>query len=356
MSRGRRRDRRVYLTSHPILFGLLSATRRVPVRRIGRTVLVHGTEVYRKVLTRLPLDRTAAGTTGGALRRAGGSGGLFDQQGQEHRATRRQLADALGAAGVARLRPVWHEVLDRRTAPLRHGHTIDLVDVAAELAGATVKALLALPDAVDARKLAAAAERAGAAGVREHLPGGRGCAGQAEAAAATLLRLLDEPADGPGGMLAVAAVNTTVAGLPRAVAWCADDQLWPAADDPEQRAQLVNELLRVTAPSPLLPRVAAADGTVAGHRVRAGDRLVLMARHAAQAHRHAPDPANPQPPQVAQLVFGAGPHACPGAGLARAQLDDTLRVLAPYRPVVVRARVDRQAGLPGWARLEVRAT
>ena len=125
---------------------------------------------------------------------------------------------------------------------------------------------------------------------------------------------------------------------------------------PEQRAQLVNELLRVTAPSPLLPRVAAADGTVAGHRVRAGDRLVLMARHAAQAHRHAPDPANPQPPQVAQLVFGAGPHACPGAGLARAQLDDTLRVLAPYRPVVVRARVDRQAGLPGWARLEVRAT
>jgi cytochrome P450 len=58
---------------------------------------------------------------------------------------------------------------------------------------------------------------------------------------------------------------------------------------------------------------------------------------------------------VAQLVFGAGPHACPGARLARAQLADTLRALAPYRPVVVRARADRRAALPGWARLVVRA-
>jgi cytochrome P450 len=59
---------------------------------------------------------------------------------------------------------------------------------------------------------------------------------------------------------------------------------------------------------------------------------------------------------VAQLVFGAGAHACPGARLARAQLDDTLAALAPHRPTVVRARVDRGAALPGWRSLTVRAT
>ncbi|WP_175407686.1 cytochrome P450, partial [Streptomyces sp. TRM64462] len=147
-------------------------------------------------------------------------------------------------------------------------------------------------------------------------------------------------------MLAVAAVNTTVAALPRAAAWCADAGLWDQAADDTLRPALVTELLRVTAPSPLLPRVAAADATVDGCPVRPGDRLILVARHAAEAHRSAPDARHPAPPAVAQLVFGAGPHACPGARLARAQLDDTLAALAPYRPTVTHARPDRHAALP----------
>jgi len=89
--------------------------------------------------------------------------------------------------------------------------------------------------------------------------------------------------------------------------------------------------------------------------VRAGDRLVLVTRHAAGAHRAGPDPAAPAPPQVSQLVFGAGQHACPGARLARAQLADALAALAPYRPAVTRTRVDRSSALPGWSTVEVRA-
>ncbi|MER7699206.1 cytochrome P450 [Streptomyces sp. NPDC096095] len=356
----RRRDRRVYTRSHPLLFALLAATRRHAVTRLGGAVLVHGAEPCRQALTRIPLDRTAAGTTGGAARELSAGGTLFDQEGTGHRTTRRAVADDLGAAGVERLRPVWRDVLDRRLAPLGTGRDVDLVPLARELAGATVRALLGATG--DPQAIAAAAAAAAAMAVRDHLPGPRP-PGTARAAAEATARLeaLLAPATGPAtepalrAMLAVAAVNTTVAALPRAAAWCADGDLWAQAADDRLRPDLVAELLRVTAPSPLLPRVAAADAELEGCPVKAGDRLILIARHAARAHDRLPDARNPQPPGLAQLVFGAGTHACPGARLARAQLDDALAALAPHRPTVLRARVDRGAALPGWRTLTVRA-
>ncbi|MYX99609.1 cytochrome P450, partial [Streptomyces sp. SID486] len=79
--RARRRDRRVYTRSHPVLFALLALSRRRAVIRLGGTVLVHGGEAYRQALTRVPLDRTAPGTTGGAALELAAGGALFDQQG-----------------------------------------------------------------------------------------------------------------------------------------------------------------------------------------------------------------------------------------------------------------------------------
>lgn len=387
----RRRDRRVYTRAHPVLFALLAAVRRRPVVRLGRAVLVNGTEPYREALTRVPLDRAAAGTTGGAARELSGGGTLFDQEGADHRDTRRAVAGDLGAAGVDRLRPVWRAVLDRGLAPLADGHTVDLVPLARELAGATVRALLDTP--AEASLLAAAAADAASAAVRDHLPGPRppGTARAAARATARLETLLATgggsatppvgtacphrdarssaetagTASAPGAphadvalraMIAVAAVNTTVAALPRAVAWCADGLLWDEAGDDRLRGALVGELFRVTAASPVLPRVVAADAVLGGRPVRAGDRLLLVARHAVGADADPPDAHRPAPAAVARLVFGAGPHACPGARLALAQLDDVLAALAPYRPAVVTARVDRRAALPGWHRLTVRAT
>ncbi|AKJ15224.1 cytochrome P450 [Streptomyces incarnatus] len=410
----RRRDRRVYTRSHPVLFALLAATRRRPVTRIGGTLLVHGSDAYRHALTGVPLDRTAAGTTGGAAREMSVGGLLFDQEGTGHRDTRRALAGGLGAAGVERLRAVWREVLARRLAPLGAGATVDLVPLAQELAGVTVCALLGA--GADPGCVAEAAARAAATAVRDHLPGPRlpGTTRKSAAATHRLQTLLDptrpatatskadpghgtpgeapgtprEPTSTPGkgpstptaapdapgargsapsmsgdgdqsalwAMLAVAAVNTTVAALPRAAAWCADAALWDQAADDRLRPLLVDELLRVIAPSPLLPRAAAADARLDGCPVRAGDRLILVARHAARAHTDPPNARHPAPAADAQLVFGAGPHACPGARLARAQLDDTLAALAAHRPAVVRARVDRGAALPSWRSLTVRAT
>jgi cytochrome P450 len=354
MTSARARDRRVYLRSHPLLFALLAATRGRPVRRLGGNLLVHDRDAFRAALTRVPLDRTADGTTGGAADRLAGSGALFDQHGEAHRRTKRDTADRFGAAGVERLRPLWTGLLTERLAGLAAGGTADLVPLAAELAGQTAAALLDLD--VDPVELAAAAQQAGATAARAHLPGpgGRRAARAAEVAAERLIALLTPGPAGPGlaVMLTVAAVNTTVAALPRAAAWAADADLWAWAGDPA----LTDELLRVTAPTPLLPRVAAADAEIGGCPVRAGDRMLLIARHAADAHRRDPDPANPAPAQSAQLVFGAGPHACPGARLARAQLTDLLVALAPHRPVVVRAVADRRSALPGWRSLVIRAS
>ena len=353
--RARTRDRRVYLRSHPVLFALVVLTRRAPTVRLGRTVVVNDAEAYRQVLTRLPLDRHAPGTTGGAARRVTSGGLLFDQEGDEHRQARRELTDDLGAEAVRGLRPVWRALLGRRVLRLGRGGRVDVVALAAELAGATTAALLRLD--VDPVALATAACDAAAAAAREHLPGVRLSRRHdpAGVAADRLTALLSTSDGGRDAMLAIAAITTTVAALPRAVAWCADDALWPWVDDDADRAALVGELFRVLAPTPLLPRVAAAAGTVAGQRIRAGDRLLLVSRHAMRSYRDDPDPARPAPPQLVQLAFGAGPHACPGAALARAQLDDTLAAFAPYRPVVVRARADRRSALPGWSALVVRA-
>ncbi|GAA2649663.1 cytochrome P450 family protein [Paractinoplanes durhamensis] len=331
------------------MFALLAATRRWPVLRIGRTVLVHDREAYLAALTRIPLDRTAAGTTGGAVDRLAGAGGLFDQHGAEHRRARRDVAEQLGAAGVERLRPVWIKLIDERLTPLGTGGTVDLVPLAAEIAGTTAAALLDLE--VDPVALAAAAQDVGATAARAHLPGiGRRRAERdAEQAAERLIALVG---GGLAATLAVAAVNTTVAALPRAAAWaCGDRALWAYAGE----AALADELLRVTAPTPLLPRVAAGGGELGGCPVHAGDRMLLIARHAADAHRRDPDPADPAPARTAQLVFGVGPHACPGARLARQQLSDFMAALAPHEPAVVRARADRRSALPSWRSLIVRA-
>ena len=363
--RARCRDRRVYLVSHPVIFTLLAATRAWPVTRLGGTVLIQGAEAFREALTRLPLDRTAQGTTGGLARAVIEDGVLFDQDGPAHREVRRSLAADLSAVGVDRLRPVWRAVLARRLAALGTGADVDMAQVSAELAGATVCALLEL----DAEPIAVAraAGAVAAAAARAHLPGipWPGASLALLAATDDLIRLLGRQRPSAAGtpdiasvavMLAIAAVNTTAAGIPRAVAWCADCQMWADADCADRREVLASELLRVTTPTAVLPRVAARAGTVGGRPVREGDRLILVARHAAGAHRAGPDCDLPAPPQVAQLVFGAGSHACPGAALAKAQLADTLQLLAPHRPVVVRARADRRSGLPGWKSLVIRAS
>lgn len=338
MTSARRADRSVYWRSHPVLFALLAATRRRPLLRIGRTVLVHHPDAYREVLARVPLDRTAEHTTGGTAARLTGGRLLFDQSGDEHRSARRELASLLGPAGIAGLRPAWQRTL---TGELAAPGDVDLVPVVRRIAGATAAALTG--SRAEPHLLAAAAERAAAATARTHLPSllpRPGAERRARRAADALAALLPDPRD---AMLAVATVNTTLAALPRAAAWCARAGLWD-----EARADadaLAAELLRRTAASPVLPRAAAADATVLGHRIRRGDRLLLIARHAAQAHLDTP---TTDLRLATRAPFGHGPHTCPGATLARTQLADLLTALAPHRPRVLHTAPAPHSALPAY--------
>lgn len=349
LRRARRRDRRVYLGSHPVLFAVLAASRRGTVVRLGGRSIVNDPDVIRHVLTRVPLDRTAPGTTGGTVRDLAGGGGIFDESGTGHRASRRALAARLDSRGVAALSPAWQPVLDDLARRIASGACVDLVPVVEDLSGRTTAALLGLDlGPAGATVLARAARATASDAVLGELPGRRRPTGVDHVAEVL-------GTDALSRTLAVATVTTTYAAIPRSVAWVADTGLWDDAADPARREILVAELLRVTAPSPVLPRVPLQDSRIGGRAQRKGSKLLLVVRHAMQAHARGPSTADPAPAALSQLAFGVGPRSCPGAGLARAQLADVLATLAPHRPVVVSARVDRRAALPAWARLVVQS-
>lgn len=355
-ARARRRDLRVYLVGRPVIFPLLAATRRFPALRVGSRLVVNDPELVRTALTDVPLDRTSDGTMGGSVRKHHGAGGIFDESGAEHRASKRALAARLDGAGVAALRPLWTPAIDEMTTRLAADDEVDMCRFAEHLAGRTTAALLGIdpPSTRWCVDLAIAARRTAAASAAEEVPSVRRLF-RRRGFRDHLGEVLGPDADPLAKVLALATINTTVAAIPRAVAWCADAGLWAEAADREIRARLVTELLRVTAPTPLLPRVAAEDAVVGGYPVRRGDQLLLMVLHAARSRERGPDPHDPAPPREANLVFGAGARTCPGARLAREQLGDVLAAVAPYRPEVVRARAERGSALPSWSRLVVRA-
>ena len=265
-SRGRRRDRRVYLRSHPVLFALLAATRGAPVRRLGRTLLVHGPDAFRDALTRVPLDRDRRRHHRG--RRATARRGWAAVRAERRRAPAhapRGSAKISATAGIARLRPVWSAVLRRRLAPLAagdRGHR-----PTCRRAGRRHHRRAA----ADRRRPAGTGgggPRGRRAAVRDHLPG---VPRPGQARRARPPRRASPGSSNPEERRRSRSRRSTRRSrrFPRAVAWCADDGLWAWADDQDERSTLVTELLRVTAPSPLLPRVAAGPGVVGGRPVRA---------------------------------------------------------------------------------------
>ena len=110
----------------------------------------------------------------------------------------------------------------------------------------------------------------------------------------------------------------------------------------------------MTTPAPLIGRHITADVEASGKVLHRGERALMLTYTADNAIgrfdiRRSPDL------QIRQLWFGAGPHLCLGAPLARAEISYLLQtLLAQGRPWrVVRRRASRKVIIPSYAELAI---
>lgn len=106
-----------------------------------------------------------------------------------------------------------------------------------------------------------------------------------------------------------------------------------AADRAAARAFL-DEVLRLHAPAWYVPRVAIVDTTLGDVRIAAGDGLLVVIGAATRDPAVFEDPHRIalNRPRVPQLVFGHGPHRCPGARLAKLAAEEVLGVVLETMP------------------------
>jgi cytochrome P450 len=267
-------------------------------------------------------------------------------------------------------------------AHLAAGGTVDVADLARILAGRTVADLLGLRTRSDdeARGFFRSGERLAALALgtltSTHVPAAT--VGRALPLVAELTQGVERAytTGGPDTILgrcremelgldlarglttlfAIAGTETGASSLSRTVALLHDTgQQRALLADPGLLDGAVREGLRVTTPAAVIGRHVAKDVTVAGRRLREGERIMLLT-YVANNGAGRFDITREYVPETRQLWFGAGRHLCLGASVARVQLARLLRALtAAHRPwSVVARRPARRVLIPAYDELSVR--
>lgn len=164
--------------------------------------------------------------------------------------------------------------------------------------------------------------------------------------------------EGLAVLLMVAGTETTASAMARTVALLHDTgEHTRLLAEPHRIADAVREGLRVTTPAPLIGRSVQAEVEIAGRRLRAGER-VLMLTYTANNAPGGFDLDREYLPDNRQLWFGAGRHLCLGAPVARAELSGLLNALLaagkPWR--IVQRRYGRRVLIPTYATLRIALT
>lgn len=379
-----RHELRVLAAARPALAALLVAGRRArPIRRVPRLGWVSGDPlVARQVLT----DHHAFTLLG-----EGGVGHLWAQvlgdwvyalfDGPGHHDLRTRARDLFTEASAAQLvRGAWADRLAGARAQFADG-PLDVADLARVLVGRMLATLLGLEvrDDDGARRLFATGERlaaialgsaadttlpaaavAEARGIVAELTAGVPQAWRS-AGPDTLLGRCRElglelrESTGLAALLMVAGTETAASAIGRTVALLHDTgEQHRLLADPQRLPDAVREGLRVTTPAPVIGRSVRRDVEVAGRRLRAGERVLLLTWSANTAAGGF-DLDRPYLPENRQLWFGAGRHLCLGAALARAELGAVLGTLIdggrPWR--VVHRRAARRALIPTYRSLVI---
>jgi cytochrome P450 len=131
--------------------------------------------------------------------------------------------------------------------------------------------------------------------------------------------------------LLFAGYDTTRNQLGRAmVTFCHHPDQWDRlAADPGLAGQSVDEVMRLAGAVVGVPRIAAQDLQVDGWAIPAGT-LVFLSTASANRDESAYDDAamfDITADRAPHLTFGGGPHYCLGANMARAEMEEALRVL-----------------------------
>jgi cytochrome P450 len=381
-----RHERRLLLAAHPLAYPLLRLVARAgpAVRVPGVGVVVNDAELARRVLAdTASFRKDGPGSSGALWTPVLGPSVLLNMEGDGHRALRRKLAGLFTPVAVERLCDgALGPLLARVRAELAAGREVDLVDVTRVAAGAVVCELLGIRvapgPAAEARhrRMFAAGERVVAMvglSTRRLRPGQVAAAravlaeAAAEAAAAweagdqatvpgrmRALGLTRDEAVGAAGAFFLTGTETVASLVPRLVALLDDSgRLDAVAADRSLLPAALEEALRLTTPSPAMLRSVAAAASVGRHSVRPGQRVVIATHSCTRA------PGGFEPGRARDaasgLWFGAGQHACIGAGLAKAEATAVVGAVLDAAPVrVVARRAARGVLIPTYRRLVVR--
>ncbi len=143
-------------------------------------------------------------------------------------------------------------------------------------------------------------------------------------------------------------LDTTISAISNALhLFATNPEQWRILkEDPDLIPGAVNEVVRYESPLRAFSRHVLSDTDIAGRRIPAGARVLIIYASANRDDREweSPEHFDIRRDATRQLGFGHGAHACAGQGLARLEIQAMLRALVE--------RVDRieLVAPPTWAR------
>src|SRR5262245_29591480 len=387
-------ESRLWLSVSPLAFMGVRLAGRRRVQRLGRFgTLINDPVLGRRILNDTTHFRTVGpGTHGELLDLAIGPDALLNMDGPAHEQLRRSLGPLFSPEASARLvAETVDEPIAEAVARLRAGEAVDIVRLARIITGRTTFALLGAPAPADGDEGYLASYRLG-----EELVGmtvraiRRGVRPNELEVAQALVERMGEPGragwESGGGtigrlrelgfdvgkaqslivVIILAGTETVTAAAPRIIALLQDHGRWEAlrGGEPEAVDQAIEATLRLVTPTEVIVRSCATTTEVDGHRFRAGERLFLsvygMTRwrslYSAAGDPEALRIGEALPRELRHLWFGAGPHFCLGAPIARLQLRALLTALAGFPGLRIESRRPARGVLfPAYGQLVVRA-